>query len=178
MRLSEYKSKRNFKTSPEPRGKVEKPEDKPRFVIQRHQATRLHYDLRLEADGVLKSWALPKGPSLNSSDRRLAVNVEDHPVAYLNFEGTIPEGNYGAGIMDIWDSGTYEPHNEAGDAISGKQFLKDFNKGNIKFRLLGRKLKGSFALVLMKGRGENNWLLIKHKDEFATSRPYSAEDHI
>lgn len=176
MALEKYNRKRNFKDTPEPEGKPEKAKGKLIFVVQRHEASRLHYDFRLEADSVLKSWAVPKGPSLNPADKRLAVQVEDHPVSYAVFQGDIPEGNYGAGHVDIWDSGTYEPENEAGNPADEKDFLKQLEAGNAKFRLHGKKLKGSFALVQMKGRGEKNWLLIKHKDEFSQTEPYDIEN--
>jgi bifunctional non-homologous end joining protein LigD len=130
-----------------------------RFVVHEHHATRLHYDFRLEINGVLKSWAIPKGPSMNPSEKRLAVMVEDHPLDYGDFEGIIPQGHYGAGPVLIWDSGEFQPE---GEPESG---LKN---GKLTFSLEGTKLKGSFSLVLMKGRGaENDWLLIKGKDSFA-----------
>ncbi len=130
-----------------------------RFVIHEHHATRLHYDFRLEIAGVLKSWAVPKGPSMNPADKRLAVMVEDHPLDYGDFEGIIPEGYYGAGAVLIWDSGNVEP--ESDPEIGLKQ-------GKLRFNLKGRKLKGGFSLVLMKGRGTGKeWLLIKNRDAFA-----------
>ena len=177
MGLTKYKQKRQFDETPEPEGKVEKSKKQLTFVIQRHDASRLHYDFRLEAEGVLKSWAVPKGPSLNPADKRLAMMVEDHPVSYGTFEGVIPEGNYGAGFVDIWDHGTYEPVNEKSEVISEKDFLKDMESGSIKFRMKGRKLKGEFALVRMKGREENSWLLIKHRDEYATDEAYDSEQY-
>lgn len=176
MGLQKYKQKRSFNDTPEPKGAIRKGKGKLSFVIQRHDASRLHYDFRLEANGVLKSWAIPKGPSLNPADKRLAVMVEDHPVSYGTFEGDIPKGNYGAGHVDIWDHGTYEPVDEEGGIITEKEFLKHLKTGSIKFKMQGRKLKGSFALVQMKGRGDNNWLLIKHRDEFATDEPYDSEE--
>ena len=160
MALEEYKRKRDFKQTPEPPPKVERGKQR-RFVIQKHRATRLHYDFRLEMEGVLKSWAVPKGPSLDPADKRLAMQVEDHPVSYFDFEGTIPAGNYGAGTVMVWDMGTWEP---VGDASA---MLK---KGDLKFRLDGQKLKGEFALVHIKSRRPDSkgteWLLIKHKDEY------------
>lgn len=176
MSLSRYKQKRNFKDTPEPEGKVEKDESKLIFVVQRHHASHLHYDFRLELNGTLKSWAVPKGPSLNPQDKRLAMMVEDHPISYATFEGDIPEGNYGAGHVDVWDHGTYEPVNEDGKAISTTQFNKDLKNGSIKFRMKGRKLKGEFALVNLK-KDEKSWLLIKHRDKYATDEDYSAEDY-
>ncbi|MCC6857615.1 MAG: DNA ligase D [Bryobacterales bacterium] len=160
MPLEEYARKRSFSKTPEPRPAVE-PSSGSRFFVQRHDATRLHYDFRLEIDGVLKSWAVPKGPSLDPADKRMAVHVEDHPLDYGNFEGNIPAGNYGAGSVMLWDRGTYEL---IGDAAAAEQL----RRGDLKFRLHGVKLNGSFALVHMKGRGKgNDWLLIKKKDEYA-----------
>ena len=175
MTLRTYKKKRSFKKTPEPLGKPSGSRSKKTFVVQRHDASHLHYDFRLEAKGVLKSWAIPKGPSMNPSEKRLAVMVEDHPIEYAKFEGDIPEGNYGAGHVDIWDNGSYEPVDENGETMSEKEFLAHLKNGSVKFKLNGKKLKGEFALVLMKGGGENNWLLIKHKDEFATNDDYDIE---
>jgi bifunctional non-homologous end joining protein LigD len=176
MTLAKYKTKRRFNETPEPKGKVAKTKKLKTFVIQRHDASHLHYDFRLEAEGVLKSWAVPKGPSLNPTDKRLAMMVEDHPVSYGTFEGVIPEGNYGAGFVDVWDHGTYEPVNEKSEVITEKEFLANLKKGSIKFKMKGRKLKGEFALVKMHGRGENTWLLIKHRDDYAMDA-YDAEDY-
>src|SRR5438876_11294577 len=142
MALEEYKRKRRFEDTPEPPPKVEKRAGN-RFVVQRHHASHLHYDFRLEMEGVLKSWAVPKGPSLNPGDKRLAMQVEDHPVSYFHFEGIIPPGNYGAGTVMVWDTGTWEP---LGDA---REMLK---KGDLKFRLEGEKLKGEFVLARMRSR--------------------------
>lgn len=130
-------------------------------MVQKHRATRLHYDFRLQIGGVLKSWALPKGPSLNPSERRLAIRVEDHPVEYKDFEGVIPSGEYGAGVVMVWDFGTYEP--------SDKEDLSEgLRKGEIKFHLNGKKLKGGFALIRTTYQGSSkNWLLIKEKDKYA-----------
>ncbi|HYE56014.1 MAG TPA: DNA ligase D [Chitinophagaceae bacterium] len=173
MGLTEYRKKRNFKVTPEPGAKLERSSRK-RFVIQRHQASRLHYDFRLELDGVLKSWAVPKGPSLNPADKRLAVMVEDHPVSYIGFTGVIPEGNYGAGEVEIWDEGTYTPVDPKSNPITEKEALKALDAGNFKFSLKGKHLQGEFALVRLKD--EKNWLLIKHRDEYATDDAYSSED--
>jgi len=161
MALEEYKRKRDFKQTPEPPPKLGKGKQQ-RFVVQKHRATRLHYDFRLEMEGVLKSWAVPKGPSLDPADKRLAMQVEDHPVSYFDFEGTIPAGNYGAGTVMVWDMGTWEPQGNAAEMLQ---------KGDLKFRLNGQKLKGDFALVHMKSRRPGTkgteWLLIKHRDAYA-----------
>ena len=168
MSLSKYTEKRNFNISPEPKGKVNKSSELLSFVVQRHKASRLHYDFRLEMEGVLKSWAVPKGPSMNPKDKRLAMMVEDHPYAYKDFKGVIPDG-YGAGIVEIWDKGTYTTIEQTEGAGTQKKLLKELNEGNLKFTLKGKKLKGEFALVKLKGKQENAWLLIKHKDKFAVA---------
>ena len=159
MALEEYKKKRRFQDTPEPPPKVEK-KGQYRFVVQKHRASHLHYDFRLEMEGVLKSWAVPKGPSLDPADKRLAMMVEDHPVSYFHFEGTIPPGNYGAGTVMVWDTGTWEPLGDASETL---------RKGSLKFRLKGKKLKGEFALAQMKSRRPgskgNEWLLLKHRDD-------------
>jgi bifunctional non-homologous end joining protein LigD len=172
MALKEYNKKRVFNKTPEPTGG--KPaNDALHFVVQKHDATRLHYDFRLEMKGVLKSWAVPKGPSLNPDDRRLAMMVEDHPYDYKDFEGIIPEGNYGAGTVIVWDEGTYETlEPQKSIKEEEKSLLAQLKSGSLKFRLFGKKLKGEFALVHIKnnnGSGENAWLLIKHRDEFAST---------
>jgi len=149
MALEKYNEKRNFSNTPEPSGKGEK-KGQFRFVVQRHDATRLHYDFRLELGGVLKSWAVPKGPSLSSQDKRLAMMVEDHPVDYIDFEGKIPEGNYGAGTVIVWDHGTFDPVNKDHEIITEKEALKGIEKGELKFSIKGRKLKGEFVLVQLK----------------------------
>lgn len=167
-----YNRKRDFSRTPEPAGrKTASRGKKLRFVIQLHRATRLHYDFRLEADGVLKSWAVPKGPSLDPADKRLAMQVEDHPVSYGGFEGIIPKGNYGAGEVILWDVGTYEP-------LTPGSVVRAIEKGELKFVLHGKKLQGQFVLVHMRARdGEDNaWLLIKEKDEFVDRR-WSATAH-
>lgn len=171
MELNEYIKKRNFNTTPEPEARLGKKSEY-RFVVQRHDARRLHYDLRLEIKGVLKSWAVPKGPSMNPNDKRLAIQTEDHPVKYLSFQGTIPKGNYGAGEMSIWDEGTFMgvDHNEE------NELLKELEKGRLKIEFSGKKLKGQFSLVRTKmGEDKSNWLLIKMKDKFSTDLAYDAE---
>lgn len=152
--LSEYNKKRNFKKTKEPKGKNVTSNKKLRFVVQHHLARKDHYDLRLEWNGVLKSWAVPKGPSYNIKDKRLAILVEDHPIDYRNFEGTIPKGEYGGGTVMIFDEGYYEVIDD---------FENSFNNGNLKFILKGKRLKGMWSLVRFK---EDNWLLIKEKDKY------------
>lgn len=170
--LDQYNKKRDFSQTAEPQAKKEKIKSAGQhFVVQRHHASRLHYDFRLEIDGALKSWAVPKGPSLNPKDKRLAVQVEDHPISYGSFEGHIPKGNYGAGTVSIFDEGTYIPL----EVKSEKDFLQQWKNGNIKFTLKGKILKGDFALVRMNGADSDNWLLIKHKDEFSSDKPFDAE---
>lgn len=162
MGLREYREKRRFDRTPEPKGKAGKAKGHGRFVIQKHDATRLHFDFRLESEGVLKSWAVPKGPSLDPKEKRLAVEVEDHPLEYGSFEGIIPEGEYGGGTVLLWDQGRWQP---VGNATEG------LRKGHLKFDLQGEKLRGRWALVRLRGRedegGKPNWLLIKEKDEEA-----------
>jgi bifunctional non-homologous end joining protein LigD len=178
MTLDTYLKKRNFKETSEPSTKKTSSKGTLKFVIQRHQASRLHYDFRLEMEGVLKSWAVPKGPSMNPHDRRLAMMVEDHPFEYRNFEGIIPEGNYGAGIVEIWDEGTYEPLESGNRKENEKKLLQELEEGNLKFVLKGKKLKGEFALVRMHTEQENSWLLIKKKDKHAVFKTYNSEDHV
>jgi bifunctional non-homologous end joining protein LigD len=173
MALEEYKRKRRFEETPEPPPKLETKSGN-RFVVQMHDATRLHYDFRLETEGVLKSWAVPKGPSLDPADKRLAMQVEDHPVSYFDFEGNIPENNYGAGTVIVWDVGTWQPLSPV--AVNGKyvpgteaEAATMLAKGDLKFRLNGKRLKGDFALVKMRGRRPgskgNEWLMIKKHDD-------------
>ncbi|MDP9174079.1 MAG: DNA ligase [Planctomycetota bacterium] len=157
--LSEYVRKRDLKKTPEPGATISKTNSQLTFVIQQHAATRLHWDFRIEVDGVLKSWAVTKEPTMDPAIKRLAIRVEDHPLAYGKFEGDIPAGGYGAGHVDIWDNGMYEPK---GDVIAG------LNAGKVEVNLHGQKLRGLFALVRMRQAGpKENWLLIKMKDEFA-----------
>ncbi len=164
MALEEYKRKRRFEATPEPPPEVATQPGQ-RFVVQKHRATRLHYDFRLEIDGVLKSWAVPKGPSLDPADKRLAMQVEDHPVSYFDFEGIIPAGNYGAGTVMVWDVGTWEAQGDAHAMLA---------KGDLKFTLRGEKLKGSFVLARMHSRRPGSkgteWLLIKHRDDQVVPR--------
>ena len=176
MPLTLYNKKRNFKETAEPAGKLKKSASELIFVIQRHKASRLHYDFRLELDGVLKSWAVPKGPSLNPQDKRLAMMVEDHPYDYKDFAGIIPEGNYGAGIVEIWDNGTYADIDNSSREAAEKKIRSGLKTGNLKFQLFGKKLKGEFALVKLKGKEDNSWLLIKHNDQYAVDAAYSSEE--
>lgn len=179
MALEEYKKKRDFERTTEPGADKKKSTVHKIFVVQRHDASRLHYDFRLEMEGVLKSWAVPKGPSMNPTDKRLAIMVEDHPFDYRTFEGTIPKGNYGAGEVWIWDEGTYEPLNSKEGKEDDEILLKELAEGSLKIVLHGQKLKGEFALVKMHTtKEENAWLLIKHNDAYAESVPYNAEDHL
>ncbi len=178
MSLSLYNKKRKFNDTPEPGGKISVDKTQFSFVVQRHKASHLHYDFRLEMDGVLKSWAVPKGPSLNPADKRLAMMVEDHPYDYKDFKGIIPEGNYGAGIVEIWDQGTYSAFTDDKTADHKKVLKAGLKAGNLKFVLKGKKLKGEFALVKIKNKNsdkDNAWLLIKHNDSFATDKLYDSE---
>lgn len=171
--LNTYNKKRDFSQTSEPKADKRSAEEAGhRFVVQRHDASRLHYDFRLEIAGALKSWAIPKGPSMHPKDRRLAVQVEDHPIPYGTFEGEIPKGNYGAGTVTIFDEGEYLPL----EVKSDKEFLSAWKNGSIKFQLKGKILKGDFALVRMKSDSPENWLLIKHKDAYSTEKSFSSED--
>src|ERR1700692_4211318 len=166
MPLNEYRKKRDFKISPEPSGEKTAPKTPKSsliYVIQKHRASHLHYDFRLEFRGTLLSWAIPKGPSLDPSVKRLAMQVEDHPVEYASFEGVIPEGEYGGGTVMVWDQGTWTP--ESPDVAAALE------KGDLKFTLHGKKLQGSWVLVRTRGFGSSSkpsWLLIKHRDKFAS----------
>lgn len=164
--LKKYRQMRDFAGTPEPSGGKPKRAKKPMFVIQKHQASHLHYDFRLEMEGVLKSWAIPKGPSYDPAQKRLAMMTEDHPYDYGSFEGQIPEGNYGAGNVIIWDTGTWEFIEPGDDPV------KALKGGKLTFRLDGKKMFGEWALVKIRGRGKsdrgNEWLLLKHRDEFAS----------
>ena len=172
--LDKYKEKRDFDNTPEPDEKANTSYDTPIFVIQKHDATNLHYDFRLEVEGVLKSWAVPKGPSTDPSEKRLAIETEDHPLNYADFEGVIPEDNYGAGEVIIWDKGPYQNKTEKdGEPIS---MTEAYDKGHISVFLKGDKLKGRYSLVDID-RGDDQWLLIKEDDEYADARrnPTSTE---
>jgi bifunctional non-homologous end joining protein LigD len=173
MPLEQYQQKRDFKETPEPRGRLRRTGQRRIFVVQKHDASHLHYDFRLEIDGVLASWAVPKGPTLDPSSKRFATMTEDHPIDYAKFEGTIPEGHYGAGTVMVWDKGTYETE---GDLAPEDQLAK----GELKLDLHGKKLRGGFVLVHMghrsgKPREKSRWLLIKRKDEEA-SHSWDPED--
>lgn len=177
MSLKKYHQKRNFKKTAEPKGKLHKNSKVLVFCIQKHDASRLHYDFRLEMEGVLKSWAVPKGPSLNPNDKHLAMMVEDHPYDYRKFEGVIPKGEYGGGNVIVWDEGTYEALGPIPDGMSEEDFLlSQIKNGSIKIVMHGHKLKGEFALVRFKNAGDKAWLLIKHNDEFASKKDILYED--
>ncbi|TDD74698.1 DNA polymerase ligase N-terminal domain-containing protein [Flavobacterium caseinilyticum] len=168
MTLDKYNQKRNFDSTGEPQGEVENSQNDLIFVIQKHAASHLHYDFRLELHGVLKSWAIPKGPSMNPDDKRLAIIVEDHPYAYKDFEGTIPEGNYGAGTVIVWDNGTYTIPEEQSKVATENKLKADLENGHVSFTLNGKKLKGEFSLIKLKNKEDNSWLLIKKNDSYAT----------
>lgn len=174
MSLKKYQEKRNFQVSPEPSGKSSATaagKKRLLYVIQKHRATQLHYDFRLEFNGVLLSWAVPKGPSLDPSVKRLAMQVEDHPLEYGDFEGVIPEGEYGGGTVMVWDNGEWQPESD--------DVEKALEKGDLKFSLRGKKLRGSWVLVRTHGYGSKegkSWLLIKHRDEFASEKDVTVEE--
>jgi bifunctional non-homologous end joining protein LigD len=162
MSLAKYRKKRHFEVTPEPPGREKTPLHRNLlYVVQKHMASHLHYDFRLESDGVLLSWAVPKGPSLNPSIKRLAMHVEDHPLEYAGFEGVIPPGQYGAGTIMVWDGGTWVP--EVTDVHAA------LAKGELKFTLRGKKLRGSWVLVRTRGYSRGAWLLIKHRDRYAST---------
>ena len=171
--LAKYREKRDFKRTPEPQGRAKAGKASKRslaYVVQKHRATNLHYDFRLELGGVLLSWAVPKGPSLDPSIKRLAMQVEDHPLDYAAFEGVIPEGGYGAGTVMVWDNGTWSPES--------RDPLQALHKGDFKFSLYGKKLRGSWVLVRTRGFGskpDKSWLLIKHRDRFASGKDIATE---
>lgn len=163
--LRDYKEKRDFKKTPEPFTSEKISHDKPKFVIQKHNARRLHYDFRLEVNGVLKSWAIPKGPSTDPGQKRLAIPTEDHPLDYIDFEGTIPPGNYGAGTVILWDTGTYNNLKQK----NGRNVPMDesIDDGHVEFWLEGEKLKGGYALIHTGSAGRKFWLFLKMNDEEA-----------
>jgi DNA ligase D-like protein (predicted 3'-phosphoesterase) len=166
--LKDYLEKRDFQKTREPKGEGRSPSSKPIFVIQKHQARTLHYDFRLEVDGVAKSWAVPKGPSTDPRDKRLAVPTEDHPLDYADFEGIIPKGEYGGGAVLVWDAGTYRNiREEDGEVIPMEQCIAD---GKVIVLLEGKKLRGGFALIRTRGKEDNRWLLIKMDDDGADAR--------
>lgn len=169
MPLEEYRQKREFTQTPEPRGRRRPKQAALHFVVQKHRARRMHYDFRIELDGVLKSWAIPKGPSLNPEDKRLAIMVEDHPLEYGSFEGVIPEGNYGAGTVMVWDEGTCTAPGTLDRNESERTLKAGLEAGDLKFVLHGKKLSGEFALVRLKHGKGNEWLLIKKRDRFASA---------
>jgi bifunctional non-homologous end joining protein LigD len=168
--LGAYRKKRDFSSSPEPKGAKKKRGKRLIFVVQKHRASHLHYDFRLEMGGALKSWAVPKGPSLNPKDKRLSIQVEDHPYNYKDFEGNIPAGNYGAGDVIVWDRGDYEAADQEGE----ESLLKELKKGAISFILHGMKLKGEFSLVRLKR--PKQWLLIKKRDRFASAKDVTRDE--
>jgi bifunctional non-homologous end joining protein LigD len=176
--LAEYRRKRDFNRTAEPRGGSAASKQKLAFVIQKHAASHLHYDLRLELDGVMKSWAVPKGPSLDPTVKRLAMQVEDHPIEYNSFEGTIPKGEYGGGTVMLWDRGTYSYGGSDPDPIGGLR--RGYQKGDFKFVLQGKRLRGSWVLVRTRRdeKGKAQWLLIKHRDEFAAEGSDVTAEHL
>jgi bifunctional non-homologous end joining protein LigD len=177
MSLKEYNEKRDFSKTAEPKSGKSKAEGKLQFVIQKHDASHLHYDFRLEMEGVLKSWAVPKGPSTDPKNKRLAMMVEDHPFDYKNFEGIIPKGEYGGGTVIVWDEGFYEPIEKIkGKKAQEKHLLAQLKAGSLKIVLHGKKIRGEYALVKTHGMGENGWLLIKHKDDYASATDITKKD--
>jgi len=176
MNPEAFKKRRNFPEEPELEGEVKSMQDALVFVVQKHQASRLHYDFRLELDGVLKSWAVPKGPSLNPHVKRLAIMVEDHPLEYRTFEGVIAKGEYGAGEVIVWDQGGYTPlTGKTRDAMQ-EQVREQLNQGVLHFLLLGEKLRGEFALIRQQRLGEKAWLLIKKRDQYASDADVALQD--
>lgn len=170
--LQEYRKKRDFRSTPEPDGNGGFKKNTPLFVVQKHEASSLHYDFRLEVDGVLKSWAVPKGPSTDPRQKRLALPTEDHPLEYADFEGVIPEDEYGGGVVMVWDRGEYQGINENGTTMH-----QALDKGKVKVRLNGSKLQGGYALIRTNTGSDERWLLIKEKDDAADARrnPVSTE---
>jgi bifunctional non-homologous end joining protein LigD len=176
MNSEALKKRRKVPEEPEPEGEVKGTQDTLVFVVQKHQASRLHYDFRLELDGVLKSWAVPKGPSLNPKEKRLAIMVEDHPLEYRTFEGVIAEGEYGAGEVIVWDQGTYRPLVGKTKEAMQEQVRKELNQGELRFLLFGEKLRGEFVLIRQKRLGERAWLLIKKRDQYASDADITLQE--
>jgi bifunctional non-homologous end joining protein LigD len=174
--LDKYHQKRDFTSTGEPKGELKKSQNELIFVVQKHAASHLHYDFRLELNGVLKSWAVPKGPSMNPDDKRLAIMVEDHPYDYKDFEGTIPQGNYGAGNVIVWDNGTYTLVEAQSKTAIANKLEADLKKGHLSFILKGKKLKGEFSLVKLNSEQDNTWLLIKKNDSYATDEDILKKD--
>ena len=174
--LTTYYKKRNFKKTSEPKGSEKGSDNQGIFVVQKHDASHLHYDFRIEVKGTLKSWAVPKGPSMNPKDKRLAMMVEDHPYSYKDFEGTIPEGSYGAGNVIVWDNGTYIESHGDDPSKSESAIAAGILKGHISFVLKGKKLKGEFSLIKMRGKQENAWLLVKKEDKYAVDTDILLKD--
>src|SRR5256886_8134592 len=174
--LEEYKDKRRFTKTPEPTPQTKSSPTGQVFVVQKHRASHLHYDFRLELDGVLKSWAVPKGPSLNPNEKRLAIMVEDHPLEYRTIEGVIAEGEYGAGEVIVWDQGTYTPLARKTKDAMQEQVRKQLNQGDLRFLLFGEKLRGEFALIRQRRLGEKAWLLIKKRDHYASDADITLQD--
>ncbi len=176
MNSDAFNKRQNVPEEPKPEGQMKGTQDSLVFVVQKHQASRLHYDFRLELDDVLKSWAVPKGPSLNPKEKRLAIMVEDHPLEYRTFEGVIAEGEYGAGEVIVWDQGTYRPL--AGKTKEEMQQLvrAQLNQGELRFLLFGEKLRGEFVLIRQKRLGEKAWLLIKKRDQYASNADITLQD--
>jgi bifunctional non-homologous end joining protein LigD len=177
MNLVTNRNKRNVKRTVASSDEKKRQDIKRIFVVQRHQASTLHYDLRLEINGVLKSWAIPKGPSLNANDKRLAVMLEDRPVSYASFSGTAPGGNNAVDVVEIWDKGTFIPNGSSPPNATDRQLLKQLREGSFKFVLNGKRLKGTFRLLQLKERGDNLWMLIKGNDRYAVEHPYDSEDY-
>jgi bifunctional non-homologous end joining protein LigD len=176
MNSNALNKRRNVPEGPEPEGEMKGMQDSLVFVVQKHQASRLHYDFRLELDGVLKSWAVPKGPSLNPKEKRLAIMVEDHPFEYRTFEGVIAEGEYGAGEVIVWDQGKYRPLTGKTKEEMQEQVRAQLNKGELRFLLFGEKLRGEFALIRQQRLGEKAWLLIKKRDRYASEADITLQD--
>ena len=177
MSVLENKKRKFANNQPEILPLLKSLPDKRNFVVHRHLGSILHYDLRIEINGMLKSWAIPKGPSMNVGDRRLAVMTEDYPLSYSNFKGIVPEGNYGAGIIEIWDKGLCIPHATYSTRCSEKDLLCQLKEGRLKFTLKGKKLKGVFSLVRIDQSGKH-WILIKGNDKYAVDHPYNCEEYI